>query len=64
MKCEHGKHVQMEWKLNTQYWEDGVSIRFSGCDQCIGIWVTDYHTESQSVHPVGGDFQDLLDDDD
>jgi|TARA_B100001105_G_C22337992_1_gene419908 hypothetical protein len=64
MKCEHGNGIEMEWRLNTQWWEDGVSIRFKGCDQCVGIWVTDHHTEETAIHPVGGEFQDILNDDD
>lgn len=59
MKCEHGNHIKMAWTSQGRETVEHVLIAFEGCDQCVGIWVTDEANGSDAVHPVNGEFEEL-----
>lgn len=59
MKCEHGNHIKMGWTSQGRETVEHVLINFEGCDQCVGIWVTDEGEGEAAIHPINGVWEEL-----
>lgn len=62
MICEHGNHIKMLWTSQGRETVEHVLVAFEGCSECIGIWVTDEESGTDSVHPVDGEWEQLEND--